>query len=809
MAQDTEGHDASSPTSTVVGARAIRHESLENAGAATPQGAASIDPVCGMTVAANDSLHYRHTGRDYYFCSKGCLTRFGAAPEQFLARPATGHGAHHARDHGADAPHAVAPRASQDPGTLYTCPMHPEIEQQGPGLCPLCGMALEPKSVGAVADTSELDDMTRRLTVATVLTVPLFVLAMGWLSLPAVLAARGEGVAQAVLATPVVFWAAAPLLKRAFDSLVNRHLNMFSLIGLGVASAYLMSAIDLFWPDALPGSGRYFESAAVIVTLVLLGQVLELRARQRTGDAVRALLGLTPESAQRIGSDGSESAVAIDQIQRGDLLRLHPGERVAVDGVVTAGRSSVDEAMLTGEALAVARQPGDTLRAGTLNQEGVLTYRASAVGADTLLARIIALVNEASRSRAPVQSTADAVAAVFVPGVIAIALVAFAAWLVWGPAPALAHAFVALLSVLIIACPCALGLATPLSIVVGVGRAAQAGVLFKDARALERMAGVDTLVVDKTGTLTEGKLRLQTVQVAPGANQDELLGAAVALARGSYHPLARAIIEGAPAHSSAPVVTDFVARAGAGVSASAPGATLLMGSAAFLRESGIAATVLDEQAKLLSPAGTSVVWVARGAQLLGTLEFIDHIRPGAADTVRALRAAGWSIILASGDRIESVRVVAAELGIERFEAGQTPEDKHHLVRELQRSGARVAFAGDGINDAAALAGADVGIAMGGGDDVALHSADVILLHGEIAAIARCRRMARLTMSNIRQNLAFAFGYNLLGVPIAAGVLYPLAGVLLDPMIASAAMSLSSVSVIANALRLRGARIDSE
>jgi len=762
-----------------------------------------IDPVCGMTVGADPARMLEHGTVKYYFCCQGCLAKFRAAPENFLQPPAASP-AESAPERGESTP------PSSDARVTYTCPMHPQIEQQGPGTCPICGMALEPKSIGLESDSSELDDMTRRFGVGAVFTGGLLVVSMGAQYLPMALGARAEGLAELVLAAPVVFWAGLPLFERAWSSIVGWRLNMFTLIGLGVGSAVGLSLIALAVPELLPAAFKehgvaplYFEPAAMIVTLVLLGQVLELRARRRTGDAVRGLLALTPDTARRVAEDGTEEAVAIDRVVAGDRLRARPGDRLAVDGTVLEGSSSVDESMLTGEAVAVEKNAGDPVRAGTLNQNGSILYRADAVGEATLLARIVALANQASRSRAPVQKLADTVSAWFVPGVMLAAGVAFLCWVMLGPEPRFAHGFVAMVSVLIIACPCALGLATPLSIVVGVGRGAKSGILFKDAEALEQLEAITVLVVDKTGTLTEGKPAVDRLTLGTAQDEGSVLGVALSLAALSEHPLSRAIAAYARAHGapSGPV-DDFLAQPGSGATGRQNGATIAIGNLKLMRQLKVSETGLNEQGSGFAESSASLVYIARAGALLGAVNLVDPIRAGCKAALDAVRGLGVRVVLASGDREASVRAVATALGIDEFHGDMLPEDKFRLVRELQAGGARVAFAGDGINDAVGLAQADVGIAMGTGADIAIESAAVVLVKGDLAAIARARKLSRSTMANIRQNLTFAFAYNLLGVPVAAGALYPWWGLLLSPMIAGAAMSLSSVSVIANALRLR-------
>ncbi|PSJ58466.1 copper-translocating P-type ATPase [Mesorhizobium ephedrae] len=760
------------------------------------------DPVCGMTVQRADARHFvRHEGRGYYFCSAGCKEKFEAAPDKYL---------------GERQPEPPAPK-----GTKYTCPMHPEIVRDGPGSCPLCGMALEPMGVptGEEGPNPELVDFTRRFWVSAALSVPLLVITMGpMLGLP-VRDWLGERIAvwiELVLATPVVLWAALPFFHRGWQSVLNRSPNMWTLISIGVGAAYLYSVVATLFPDIFPHQFRghggavpvYFEAAAVIVALVFLGQVLELKARERTGSAIRALLDLAPKTARRIGAGGAETDVPLDAVQAGDLLRVRPGESVPVDGVVEDGRSSVDESMLTGEPLPVEKDKGDALTGGTLNRNGTLVMRAEKVGADTMLSRIVEMVAKAQRSRAPIQGLADRVSYYFVPAVVLVAVLAFVAWSLFGPQPSLVYAIVAAVSVLIIACPCALGLATPMSIMTATGRGAQAGVLVKDAEALERLSKVDTLIVDKTGTLTEGRPKLTDVVAAEGFDEAELLSLAAALEQGSEHPLAEAIVEGARERgTTVEKVTDFESVTGKGVRGTVDGRAVALGNAAMMGDIGADHGALSERADRLRADGRTAMFVAVDGKAAGIVAVADPIKANAADAIRALHDSGLRIVMATGDNAVTAKAVAARLGIDEVRADMTPEAKHRLVEELRgRGGAGVAMAGDGVNDAPALAAADVGIAMGTGADVALESAGITLLKGDISGIVRARRLARATLRNIRQNLFFAFVYNVVGVPIAAGVLYPIFGTLLSPMLAAAAMSLSSVSVIGNALRLRGLKL---
>jgi Cu+-exporting ATPase len=696
--------------------------------------------------------------------------------------------------------------------------MHPEIIRDAPGSCPICGMALEPMGVptGDEGPNPELVDFTRRFWVSAALALPLFVLAMApmvGLPLREWIGERLSIWIELILATPVVLWAAAPFFERGWQSVVNRSPNMWTLISLGVGAAYGYSVVATLFPDIFPHSMRghggsvpvYFEAAAVIVALIFLGQVLELRARERTGSAIRALLDLAPKTA-RLVRDGEERDVPLDEVHVGDLLRVRPGESVPVDGIVTEGRSSVDESMISGEPVPVEKTAGDPLTGGTLNRNGALVMRAEKVGADTMLSRIVEMVAKAQRSRAPIQGLADRVSAWFVPAVVVVAILAFAGWAWFGPAPALIHAIVAAVSVLIIACPCALGLATPMAIMTATGRGAQAGVLVRDAEALERFAGVDTLIVDKTGTLTEGRPKL-TDAAAKGIDEKELLSLAASLERASEHPLAEAIVEGAKARGAAlRDVTDFDAVTGKGVKGRVDGKTVVLGNRAMMEDAGIDASKLAKRADVLSGEGKTAMFVAVDGRAAGVVAVADPIKQGSVEAIRALHESGMRIIMATGDNERTAKSVAAKLGIDEVRAGILPEGKKALVEELHAAGAKVAMAGDGVNDAPALAAADVGVAMGTGADVAMESAGITLVKGDLGGIVRARTLARATIRNVKQNLFFAFVYNALGVPVAAGVLYPFFGALLSPMLAAAAMSLSSVSVIGNALRLRGLRL---
>jgi Cu+-exporting ATPase len=746
----------------------------------------ATDPVCGMKVkTAAATRTARHAGHTYYFCSPKCQTKFTAEPAHYL-KPAE----------------AVGRPPAAAPGTIFTCPMHPEIRQVGPGSCPICGMALEPELVSAEATPNpELADMTRRFWIGLVLAVPVMALEMGGhlTNLHMVLGQRLSNWIQFALATPVVLWAGWPFFVRAWQSFKTRNLNMFTLIAMGTGVAWLYSVVAVVMPGLFPPALRgsegavavYFEAAAVITVLVLLGQVLELRARAQTSGAIRALLDLAPKTARRVKDDGSDEELALDAIAVGDRLRVRPGEKVPVDGEVIEGRSTLDESMVTGESMPVTKELGARLIGGTLNTTGSLVMRADKVGRDTMLARIVQMVAEAQRSRAPIQRLADRVSGYFVPAVIGAAALAFAAWMLFGPEPRFAFGLVAAVTVLIIACPCALGLATPMSIMVGVGRGAQAGVLIKNAEALERMERIDTLVVDKTGTLTEGKPRL--TEVTGGI---EALRLAASLERGSEHPLAATLVAAAEARglTLAPV-EDFQSAAGRGVSGVVEGKRLLVGNARFLKESGV------DLGDFKRP-----IMLAVDGKLVGTFTLEDPVKPTTPAALKALSDQGVRIVMLTGDNRRTAEAVASQLGITEVEAEVLPEHKSAVVEKLRREGRVVAMAGDGVNDAPALAAAEVGIAMGTGTDVAIESAGVTLLKGDLTGIVKARRLSQATMRNIRQNLFFAFIYNAAGVPIAAGALYPFFGILLSPVIAAAAMALSSVSVIGNALRLRQLRL---
>ncbi len=763
------------------------------------------DPVCGMEVdPGRPGARHEHRGRTYYFCCEGCRDLFRADPEKYAAARAT------------RPPPPSAPAAAR-----YTCPMHPEVVRDGPGACPICGMALEPVIPSLQEEVNpELVDMTRRLWIGLALTVPVILIAM-----TRMLAGPGGRPApahrlidwvQLALATPVVLYCGRPFFERGWASIRNRRLNMFTLIAMGTGVAYLDSLAATLFPGLFPASpsghdgpaGVYFETAAAITVLVLFGQVIELRARSRTGGAIRALLQLSPHTARRLAEDGREEDVPLDGVRPGDRLRVRPGEKVPVDGLVLEGRSAVDESMLTGEPIPVEKGPGDRVTGGTVNGTGGLVMRAERVGADTLLARIVRMVGEAQRSRAPVQRLADVVSAWFVPAVMAIAALAFFAWELFGPEPRLAHAVVSAVSVLIIACPCALGLATPMSIMVATGRGAAAGVLIRNAEALERLEKVDTLVVDKTGTLTEGKPRLATVVTLPGFAEDEVLRLAASLERSSEHALAAAIVEGARRRGIEPAAaTDFLSHPGAGVIGSVAGRRVALGNTQLIRLGGVRPeSDILERAETLRLEGQTVVFVAADGRLCGLIGVTDPIKTTAPDALRDLGRDGVRVVMLTGDSRSTASAVARRLGIDDVRAEVLPEQKAEVVRGLQKDGHVVAMAGDGVNDAPALAAADVGIAMGTGADVALESAGITLVKGDLRGLVRARRLSRSTLRNIRQNLFLAFVYNALGVPIAAGVLYPFLGLLLSPMIAGAAMSLSSVTVIGNALRLRRARL---
>jgi len=818
------------------------------------------DPICGMTVDEATAVNAERDGKTFYFCSENCRKKFLAQ-----VQPASSGGggsccggketrAHHDHSHQEHAAVKPSPAAkyfcpmcpgveSDKPGDcpkcgmalernpawvepaagkpIYTCPMHPEVQQDHPGDCPKCGMALELQTVSPGAeedDNAELRDMTRRLWIGGALALPVFVLAMAHL-IPALgheswVMSDASRWIQFALSTPVVLWAGWPFFRRGWRSLVTWHLNMFTLIAIGVGTAFVYSVVAMLAPGIFPQAMRphgavdiYFEAAAVIVVLVLLGQVLELRARSRTGSAIKALLNLAPPIARRVGQNGDEE-VPLEHVHAGDFLRVRPGDKVPVDGVITEGHSSVEESMITGEPLPVEKNVGDKVTGGTVNGTGGFVMRAEKVGSDTLLARIVNMVAEAQRSRAPIQGVADKVAALFVPAVVGVAVLTFALWMFFGPEPRLAYAMVNAVAVLIIACPCALGLATPMSIMVGVGRGAQEGVLVKSAEALERLEKVTTLVVDKTGTLTEGKPRLMDYQATGGLDRNELLRLAASLEQSSEHPLAAAIVQGAKAQSvSLESVNDFRSVTGGGVFGRIGGKAVLVGKANFLRAEGVAALeALEATANPLQQAGQTVMFVSVDGRAAGLLSVADPVKPTTPEAIRELHALGLRLVMVTGDNRRTAEAVAKTLGLDAVEAEVEPQGKIDHIQQYRRAGQVVAMAGDGINDAPALAQADVGIAMGTGTDVAMQSAGVTLVQGDLRAIAKAIHLSRATMRNIRQNLFFAFIYNALGIPVAAGLLYPFFGVLLSPIIAGAAMSLSSVSVISNALRLRRAKL---
>lgn len=769
--------------------------------------ATAIDPVCGMTVDTSAGKpHHEHGGETYHFCGQGCCDRFAGDPPHYLS------GAH------------LEAAANAPAGTMFTCPMDPEVIQEGPGSCPVCGMALEPMGIppADAGPNPELVDFTRRFIVGAILGVPLVAVSMGPMAgLPVKDWLSGLGGASAaawvelILATPVVLWCGWPFLVRGVRSVVTWNLNMFTLIALGVSAAFLFSVTATVAPGIFPAGfrqpdgsvGVYFEAAAVIVVLVLLGQLLELRAREQTGSALRALLDLAAKSARLVKDDGSEAEIALEDVKTGDRLRVRPGEKIPVDGTVVDGRSSVDESMLTGEAVPVEKTIGDIVTGATINGTGALIMEATHVGADTMLSRIVDMVAAAQRSRAPVQKVADRVAGIFVPAVVLCAIVAFFVWAAVGPDPSLAYAVVVAVSVLIVACPCALGLATPMSIMTATGRGARAGVLIRDAEALERLAGVDTLIVDKTGTLTAGKPALSAVVAAPGQDEGNVLRLAASLERGSEHPLAEAIVGAASERGLAlSEALDFDAVTGKGVAGKVAGKPILLGNLALLEEAGIDTTPLAKDADTRRDQGETAMFVAIDGVLAGLIAVADPVKETTPAALARLRASGLKITMATGDSARTARAVAANLGIDDVRADLLPEDKGALIAELQATGAKVAMAGDGVNDAPALARADVGIAMGTGADVAIESAGITLVKGDLTGIVRARSLAKATMANIRQNLFFAFIYNTAGVPIAAGILFPVFGILLSPMFAAAAMSLSSVSVVGNALRLRRVKL---
>jgi Cu+-exporting ATPase len=759
----------------------------------------ATDPVCGMTVEPDKTEHHAsHGARDYHFCSSGCKTKFVADPEHYIS------GKHR------------EVRDNTPAGTIYTCPMHPEIRQEGPGSCPICGMALEPEQFSLeTGPDPEYIDMRRRFWVSAIFTIPLFIFAMGelipsnpfegWFE-----PQTGQWL-QLLLASPVILWGAWPFFVRGVQSVKTMNLNMFTLIGLGVAVAYGFSVFATFFPDIFPDAFRghngnvaiYFEAAAVITTLVLLGQVLELKARGQTSSALRALLELAPPVAVRVNRDGSEAEISLDQVQSGDSLRVRPGDKIPVDGTIAKGSSTIDQSMITGEPIPVAKAEGDDVTGGTVNQTGSFVMTAERVGKDTLLAKIVQMVAEAQRSRAPIQKLADTVAGLFVPAVVVIAVATFIIWGIWGPHPALAYALVNAVAVLIIACPCALGLATPMSIMVGTGKGAQNGILIKNAEALETFEKIDTIVVDKTGTLTQGKPKLVSVEPESGFEADKLLSLVAAIEVASEHPLAAAIVEGAKERRLIfEAAHDFQSITGEGVEATAENKRIAIGNEKMMERLGASSADLIAKAQDGRSKGQTVMFVAVDAKPAGLIGVADPIKPTTVDAINALHKANIRVVMLTGDAEATAQAVGRLIGIDEIHANVSPEDKHRVISELQAAGKKIAMAGDGINDAPALAKADVGIAMGTGTDVAMESAGITLVKGDLGGIAKARHLSQLTMGNIRQNLFFAFIYNGLGVPVAAGVLYPWFGILLSPMIAAAAMSLSSVSVIGNALRLR-------
>ncbi len=803
------------------------------------------DPVCGMaTNQADEFSRYDYHGTAYYFCSSHCLEQFKKNPDAFHEH-ATGKTGASKEKHQMEGRHYTCPMhpevVQEEPGscpkcgmalepmtpaakaerTEYTCPMHPEVVRDSPGSCPKCGMALEPRTANQEEESNpEYEYMRKRLILGAILTVPLVIIAMrdmlpGGHLIEQLASDQTLGWLECLLATPVVLWAGWVFYVRAVQSLLNRSLNMFTLIGLGVSVAYIYSMIAVLFPEIFPISmrgadgsvGVYFEASAVIVTLILLGQVLELRARSQTGAAIKALLGLAPKNARKINEDGTEVDIPLDHVQVGDALRIRPGEKVPVDGVVLSGTSAVDESMISGEPIPVKKQQGDKVIGATINSTGALTMRAEKVGSDTMLARIVAMVAQAQRTRAPIQKLADLVASYFVPTVISIALLAFGGWYFFGPDPRLAHALIAAVSVLIIACPCALGLATPMSIMVATGKGATMGVLFKNAEAIETMRKVNTLVVDKTGTLTLGKPKLTGIAVVTGTAEEQLLAFAAGLEKSSEHPLAAAIVAGAIDRGVTPAdANDFSSHTGKGVSGTVDGGKVLLGNLKLMADFAIDTSELADRAEEMRKEAQTVMFVAYDGNLAGLVAVSDPIKETSSEAIRDLHAAGVRVVMLTGDNWATAEAVAVQLGIDQVVAEVLPDEKANAVKKFQNEGKVVAMAGDGINDAPALAQAHVGIAMGTGTDVAMESAGVTLAKGELTGIVRARKLSQATMANIKQNLFFAFIYNSLGVPVAAGILFPFLGILLSPMIAAAAMSLSSVSVIGNALRLRRAKI---
>jgi Cu+-exporting ATPase len=792
----------------------MEHKHHSPMGSASVESALAKDPVCGMSVDPATAKHKaEHGGKTFIFCSGRCREKFVTDPARFVAAPADAPASRtHGHAHGALSPIPGPPSA------IYTCPMHPQIRQDHPGACPICGMALEPEvATEATGPSAELVDMTRRFWVALALSIPVFALEMGGhvVDLHRIVPEGLSNWVQLALATPVALWAGWPFFERGWASLKSRNLNMFTLIAMGVGVAWAYSVVDTVAPSLFPAAFRgdhgavavYFEAAAVITTLVLLGQVLELRAREQTGGAIRALLDLAPKTARLVRADSGDDEVALDAVNIGDMLRVRPGEKVPVDGQIVEGRSAVDESMLTGESMPVGKSAGDKVIGGTLNQSGAFVMRADRIGRDTVLAQIVQMVAQAQRSRAPIQRLADQVSGWFVPLVIAVAALAFAAWAIWGPEPRFAYGLLAAVSVLIIACPCALGLATPMSIMVGIGRGAQAGVLIKDAEALERLEKVDTLVVDKTGTLTVGKPTVVALKPAPGVSEETLLKLTASLERGSEHPLAAAILRAAADRNLVLAkVEDFQSFPGKGVKGTIDGRKVALGNRAMMQGVGVDVSALEETANTLRGQAATAVFVAMDGKAAGVIAVADPIKATALDAIRALKEAGVRVVMLTGDNQATAEAVGRKLGIAQIEAEVLPADKGRTVERLRKEGRIVAMAGDGVNDAPALATADVGIAMGTGTDVAIESAGVTLLGGDLRGVAAARKLSQATMRNIRQNLLFAFLYNAAGVPIAAGVLYPAFGLTPSPALAAAAMALSSVSVVGNALRLRSVRL---
>ena len=804
MAEDPEKHVSTDGGDDGAPTHHHHHHGHERHGHEGPDSGAATaavkDPVCGMDVDPAKTPHKsNHEGHEYFFCSAGCRAKFQKEPSRYT-------------------PSAPRPMPAAPVGTIYTCPMHPQIRQVGPGSCPICGMALEPEVMTSETSPSpELKDMTRRFWIGLVLALPVVALEMGGHLTGMMMRLEGQTSSwiRLALATPVVLWSGWPFFERGARSLATRSLNMFTLIAMGVGVAWLYSVVATLAPHIFPPAFRredgsvpiYFEAAAVITVLVLLGQVLELRARERTSGAIKALLDLAPKTARRLRDDGSDEEVTLDLIAVGDRLRVRPGEKVPVDGEILEGRVSIDESMVTGESMPVTKEPGAKVVGGAINKTGSFVMRADKIGADTLLSQIVQMVAQAQRSRAPIQRMADQVSSWFVPSVIAVALVAFAVWAPVGPDPRVAFALVAAVSVLIIACPCALGLATPISIMVGVGRGAQAGVLIKNAEALERFEKIDTLVIDKTGTLTEGRPAVTAVRPAPGQDEAEVLRLAASLERASEHPLADAIVRAATERNlSLSQPAEFDSPVGKGVLGVVDGRRLVIGSGKFLKEQGVDTGALEEAADALRTDGATAIFMALDGRAAAIFAIADPIKSTSFAAVQGLKAEGVRLVMMTGDNRTTAQAVARKLGIDEVEAEVLPQDKAAVVEKLMREGRKVAMAGDGVNDAPALAAAEVGIAMGAGADVAIESAGVTLLKGDLDGIVKARRLSRAVMRNIRQNLFFAFAYNVAGIPVAAGVLYPFTGWLLSPAIAAAAMALSSVSVITNALRLRAVRL---